>query len=189
MAGPADTVFDEYNRLGASGGTSHRADPSLAFESADLRAALEVWRSAARERPIPLRSDLTPRAMKGFLPKVAIVDVHRAAGRTRYKVRTVGTQLERIYAGMTGKFLDECVEPAIFAAWEATLELPLRSGVPVRFVGRVAFRKYDYLSLETLLAPMGTDPGAPDSVFIALHARSAAAKTNQSTHTANAAVP
>lgn len=169
MAPERNKFFEEYNRLAELAGWPNRLDPSLAFESPDLRAALALWRRLAGTRELPLRTDLTPKLMKGFLPKVAIMDVLRENGRTRFRIRVTGTALERNFGGMTGKFLDECLPEPFRTRWDATLNVSLQARCPARTFGRMEFRDQTYLNIETFYAPMGADASAPDSILIVVH--------------------
>src|SRR4029077_6558198 len=99
-----------------------------------------VWRKAAGDRALPLRTEMTPRLMKRFLSHVAVLDIVRAAERTRFRVRLSGTALERTFGGMTGTFLDESLSEPFRSRWDATLNVPLLAGAPARSIGRVEFR-------------------------------------------------
>jgi hypothetical protein len=122
MFRPDPNVFDEYNRSAERDGWPSRVDPALAFEALELREALAAWRKAAGDRALPLRTDMTPRLMKHFLSKVALLDIVRAAGQSRFRVRLSGTALERTFGGMSGKFLDECLSEPFRSRWDATLQ-------------------------------------------------------------------
>jgi PAS domain len=169
MFTPDPQVFDEYNRLAERDRWPSRVDPALAFEAPELREALAVWRKAAGDRALPLRAVMTPRLMKRFLAQVAVLDIVRAAGRTRFRVRVTGTALERTFGGMTGMFLDETLSEPFRSRWEATLLVALRAGSAVRSVGRVEFRDQTYLKAETFYGPMGDDIAAPDSMLVIVH--------------------
>ena len=94
MTTPSDTIFQTYNRHAELEGIAHRVDPTLSFEAQPLREALAVWRDAAKGRVLPCRVDMTPKAMKGFLRHIAIVDVVRETESTRYRLRISGTEID-----------------------------------------------------------------------------------------------
>jgi hypothetical protein len=169
MASGRDRFFDEYNRQAELAGWPNRLDPSLSFEAQDLREALAVWRNAAGTRLLPLRTDLTPKLMKSFLAKVAVLDVVREDGRTRFRVRVTGSALDRNFGGMTGKFLDESLPEPFLTRWVATLNVALQAQGPARTSGKMEFRDQIYLNIETFYAPMGADPSAPDAILIVVH--------------------
>jgi hypothetical protein len=158
-------------------GSSHV--DSLSFEAAELHEALAVWRSAAKGRELPVRTELTPRLMKKFLPSVAIVDVVRNLERTRFRVRLSGTALEQTFGGLSGTFLDESLPKPLRQRWEATLNVPLVGQCPARSFGRVAFRNQNYLKVETFFGPMGTSPASPDSILLVVHVEPSVALTRR----------
>jgi hypothetical protein len=163
------TAFDDYNRLAERDRWPSRVDHALSFDAPLLREALAVWRSAAGSRPLPLRTDMTPRRMKRFLAHVAVLDVVREHGRVRFRIRVTGTALERTFGGMTGTFLDESLSEPFRSRWVATLNVPLVARCAVRSVGRVEFRDQSYLVAETFYGPMGADIAAPDSMLVVVH--------------------
>src|SRR5512146_2050545 len=117
-------AFEAYNRRAERDRWPNRVDPTLSFEAPLLCEALAVWRAAAGTRPLPLRTDMTPRLMKHFLAHVAVLDIVRENGRTRFRIRVTGTALERTFGGMTGTFLDESLPEPFRSRWEATLSVP-----------------------------------------------------------------
>ena len=163
------TAFDEYNRLAERDRWPSRVDPALTFDAQLLREAFAAWRGAAGKRALPLRTDMTPRVMKRFLAHVAVLEIDRASGRTRFRVRVTGTALERSFGGMTGMFLDESLPEPFRSRWHATLDVPLAARCAVRSIGRVEFRDQTYLKAETFYGPMGADIAAPDSMLVVVH--------------------
>jgi hypothetical protein len=177
MLTPDLSAFEEYNRRALNDRWPSRVEPALDFEAPALREALSVWRIAAGERALPLRTDMTPRLMKRFLSQVAVLDIVRAAGRTRFRVRLSGTALERTFGGMTGSFLDESLTEPFRSRWDATLNVPLRAQCAARSSGRVEFRDQSYLKAETFYGPMGADIAAPDSMLVIVHTETTQAPT------------
>lgn len=177
MRARSNTVFEEYNRRAELVGWPNRVDPTLSLEAAELREALAVWRSAAGARALPLRSDMTPKLMKRFLPQVAVMDVVRDKNRTRFRIRVTGTALERTFGGLTGSFIDETLPEPFRSRWGATLNVPLLARCAARASGRMEFRDQTYLKIETFFGPMGADIAAPDSILVVVHTEPHTAKT------------
>jgi hypothetical protein len=169
MAPAGQAIFEQYNLQAERLGWTSRVDPSLDFAAFELREALAVWRLAAHGRALPLRTALTPRLMKRFLQYVALVDIVRSAGRTRFRVRLTGTGLEKTFGGLSGTFLDESLPEPLCVRWVATLNVPLLVQGPVRSFGRIAFRDQTYLSIETFYGPMGADIESPDALLLVVH--------------------
>lgn len=163
------TAFDEYNRRAERDGWPSRVDATLAFDAPLLREALAAWRAAAGERALPRRIDMTPRRMKRFLSHVAVLDIVREAGRTRYRVRVAGTALERTFGGLAGRFLDEALPEPFRSRWAATLKVPLSARCAVRSIGRVEYLNQVYLTAETFYGPLGDDPAEPDAMLVVVH--------------------
>jgi hypothetical protein len=177
MFRPDPHAFEEYNSRAERDRWPSRLDATLAFEAPILREAHSVWRKAAEGRALPLRADMTPRLMKHFLANVAVLDIVRTAGRTRFRIRVTGTALERTFGGMTGMFLDESLSEPFRSRWEATLSVPLRAGTAARSLGRVEFRDQTYLKAETFYGPMGADFAAADSILVVVHTETTQAPT------------
>src|SRR5260221_4605598 len=167
---------EKFNSEATRDGWPIRCDPSLGFVARPLRTALAVWRTAAGDRPWPARADLTPRAMKSFLPDLSIVDVERSNRGLRFRARVTGTNLARTFGNAPGKFLDEVVPSPFLERWQAMLRLALEVGGPVRTTSRVDFREQTYLHVETFYAPLGEPGMAPDAVLIVAHVESNAAQ-------------
>lgn len=152
-----------------------RCDAELDFKAPILREALALWRERAGVRRFPSRADMTPRRMLRFLANVAIVDVVRAAGKARFRSRVTGSEVERYYGSAPrGMFLDEIVPEPFRERWSAGWGLALDVEGPIRTVGKVEFRKQQYLDMESLVAPLGEPGQAPDALLQVSHFQMAA---------------
>lgn len=169
MRNSPDAICEEFNRWAERNEWASRADSGRVFEAPLLRDALSVWQGATKGRALPERSALTPRAMKGFLSNVAIVDVVREHERIRFRLRLLGSELDRRYGAQSGRFLDEAYPEPHRSRWSQMLSLPLRLAAPARIRGRLEYRRATYLKAEAFLAPLGTDIAAPDTVLFVLH--------------------
>lgn len=166
MTTPSDGIFQTYNRHAELEGIPHRIDPTLSFEAPPLREALAVWRDAAKGRTIPCRVDMTPKAMKGFLRHVAIVDVVREPKSTRYRLRISGTEIERVLGHLPSGFLEDVIPEPYRSRWQAVLDLALATMKPIRVFGRMEFRERAYLSAEIFLGALGIHPESPSAILI-----------------------
>src|SRR5438132_11296825 len=113
-----------FNRTAELAEWPMRADEKLDFSVALLRDALSVWRERAGVRTRPTRSDMSPRAMKGFLPNLAIIEANYLNGRTRFRSRITGTELARTFGHETDYF-DRFVPEPFLSRWEALMRLTL----------------------------------------------------------------
>ena len=168
MERSSDLIIESYNRTASAEGWVQRADLRLEFSSAELRAALAVWRTAAGDREIPARIDLRPRSMKQFLPRLLLLDAVREDERTRFRIRHSGTAIDERFGANTGALLDEAYPEPYATRWTRMAGLPLRVRRPVRLSGNLGYQGMTYMTLEALLAPLGED-NAPDGVFLVLY--------------------
>ena len=169
MTTASERIFQTYNRHAELEGIPHRVDPTLSFEAPPLREALAVWRESAKGRVIPCRVDMTPKAMKGFLRHLAIVDVVPEGKGTRYRLRISGTEIERTVGHLPNGFLEDIVPEPFRSRWQAVLDLALTTKEPIRVFGRMEFRERAWLSAEIFLGALGLYPEAPSAILIVAH--------------------
>jgi hypothetical protein len=108
---------------------------------------------------------MTPRAMKAFLAKVAIIDVVYAENAIRYRARIMGTEVERYYGKSTGAYIDEGAPEPFRERWSAVWGLSLEIEEPLRMTSKIEFRNQEYISMECLIAPLGELDQRPDTVL------------------------
>jgi hypothetical protein len=147
-----------FNALSARENWEQQCDPTLAFAHPDFRAMLDIWKEQAGDKPVPARRSMTPRALKGFLPRVAINE-RASFDPPRFKWRLMGTQITQILGERTGKYIDEDAPPRQVARWNASLDLVMRCARPMRFRGRVLVNNKTYLASELLFMPLADDAG------------------------------
>ena len=142
----------------------HFCDATLAFSDPIYGQFLSLWQSKAGARPMPARSEISPRDLKDFLRHIAVG--HRVAENpSRYVWRVIGTKVAEIIGNNTGKTLEESLPPEHLRRWTECLDLILDGGLPLRFVGRVNFKDREYLAAENLLVPLANDEGRPTFVM------------------------
>jgi len=161
----ADKRIDAFNAWAERDGWTTRADGALDFRSPKLREALAVWRTACAGRALAARADLTPRAMKGFLSNVVVWDVLCAGDATRFRVRVMGTPLQRVWRGKAGDYIDEAVPEPFRNRWHRLAHLSLELRAPLRCHGNVQFANQTYYNSETLQVPLAPEGEAPDSIL------------------------
>ncbi|HEY2071013.1 MAG TPA: PAS domain-containing protein [Rhizomicrobium sp.] len=151
-----------FNELSEREGWEQLCDPALAFSRADFAEFLALWTEKAAGRAVPTRGDMTARALKPFLPKVALKE-RVECDPSRYRWRLVGTYVAQILGERTGQFLEEGASPRAVARWTASCDLVLKTARPLRFVGRVLAK--DFLTSELLFTPLAGDDGVPRFVM------------------------
>jgi hypothetical protein len=142
----------------------HVCDPTLSFSDPSYDQLLELWRSKAGERKMPVRSDMTPRDLKTLLRNILVLE-RVSLGPSRYKFRLVGTGLHNMAGELTGKMVDEVVAPEHLPRWVDCAELILDGGQPMRFLGRVHLEGKEYLNAENLYVPLANDAGEPTFIM------------------------
>jgi hypothetical protein len=158
-------IFGAFNACAQRSGWPLRCDETITFDAPSLREAVVMWREKAAHRRWPSRSDLTPRVMKNFLTDVAILDLVHEADKVRFRVRVMGSALDRVFSNAAGKFIDEIVPPVLLPKWLASMNLVLDIAGPVRLTDRIQFRKQDYYQSEEFLAPLGDGDDRPNAIF------------------------
>jgi hypothetical protein len=133
-------------------------DRSLSFTRPATIKALEYWRSRKGDRVMPSRADISPAALRGVLPQIALVDVPGAGDPpTAYVIRLAGDAIIQVYGPLTGKPIDQILPPAILERWIACFDAARTGAAPIRVASRVAYQGKSWLQGEVLLAPLGQD--------------------------------
>jgi hypothetical protein len=141
----------------------HVCDPSLAFREPSYQKLLELWRAKAGDRPMPRRSEITPRDLKDVLRNILLFErVEKTP--SRYRVRLIGTSLTSMAGDLTGKMIEEILPVDQLERWVACGDLILDGGQPMRFLGRVHLSGKEYLNAENLFVPLANE--ADDPVFV-----------------------
>lgn len=132
-------------------------DPGL-VESRRIAALAAHWRRLKGQRPVPLRDDLDPAAIKELLPYVMLVDLEPEPFRVRY--RLVGTEVVTWSKfDFTGLYLDELTfadleESDVFTAGYRSMQA---SGLP-HYARIRTFRLGERtLYYEAALLPLSSD--------------------------------
>lgn len=159
------TGADDYNEKAKTNNWVAFCDASVTFSHPDLRRLLGQWRNHAKGG-IPLRRDMTPRVLKGFLQDIAICErVMGDGGERRWRVRRQGAWFAQILGDFTGKFLDEGMPPELLPRWQTALDATLTDGVPLRFLGRTDTNAMSFLNGEYFVAPLIADDGSASFIL------------------------
>ena len=133
-------------------------DKTATFSRSATIQAFEYWRARKGDRDMPSRADISPSALRGVLPNIALVDVPAAGSRpTAYTVRLAGDAIHQVFGPLTGKPIDEFLPPEILERWVTCFEAARTSAAPVRVSSRIAYQNKTWLQSEVLLAPLGQD--------------------------------
>jgi hypothetical protein len=119
-----------------------------------------LWRRKAKGG-IPLRRDMTPRVLRGFLQDIAICRrIAGDGGERRWRVCRQGAWFAQILGDFNGKFLDEVLPPELLPRWQTALDVTLVESAPLRFLGRTDTNAMSFLNSEYFVAPLIADDGS-----------------------------
>lgn len=152
---------DQFNACAAREDWWTRCDATLAFESAELAELVAIWRAARGTRPMPMRSDLTPRALGRHLRNITFVErVAPPGAARRYRFGFFGSSLARRMGDRTGKFVDEVIRPPYLEAWHAGYDMQCEWKAPMRYVSTLRSLNLEFLSTESAIMPFADETGA-----------------------------
>jgi len=174
-----------YNARAKAMGWTLRCAPAAGFRRTELADALDLWRTKADGRKMPSRADMSARAMKPFLRQMSIVERVATEKGARYRVRLHGSKLASYLGDKTGRYLEEVMPPGTAASYAAVYDTMLKLLVPLRLVINYESPKIDYLSGESLIAPLAA-PGKASPLILSVtyldsRERSAIAPTRSAT--------
>jgi hypothetical protein len=123
-----------------------------------LAAFDALWRGHASLRPLPRRSDFSPRLLAPYLINLTFVErCVDDQGRRRYRHRLFGSALAEKMGNCTGKYLEDMIPPEKMANWTRAYDMATMGNEPLHFLAPFGLPGMDYLMIETLLAPVATD--------------------------------
>ncbi len=164
-------VLKAFNERAKASGWPFQCHPAGGFERAELNKALELWREKAGGRPMPARADMTARAMKPFLTNMSLLERIEVGGALRYRVRLHGSALARYSGDSTGKFLEDVVQAERFDGYRSLYDALLAHGAPLRVVSQYQAPEIEYLTGETLLAPLAVPAAATPLILSVTYAK------------------
>jgi len=157
-----------FNREAESRGWPTRADSTCSFQNRNLTALAALW-AAKAAHSLPKRRDFTARDLKHLLPDLLIVEyVPQTNGRSRLRVRYVGSSLAMVLGDLTGRFMDESIPSDLYPRWQSALAAAESAGRPMRFIGRIDLYQQQYLTTEAFavrLAPEADGPAMAMAAF------------------------
>jgi len=118
----------------------------------------DYWLALRGDRDMPARAEISPRAMRDFLPFVGLIEwTAKPKGGEDYFVRLIGGKIEEIFGSMTGQFIDRTLPPDIAIRWRLVLDEVRKNGTPLAVSSRVAFNNLRHMKQELFVAPLGED--------------------------------
>jgi hypothetical protein len=142
----------------------------------DMAGLCDYWIALGGGTRVPDFRAFDPLAVPRTLPDLQIL--RREAGG-RYRMGLTGANVAELMGGdNTGKYLDEVVPAARYAARVAMFDTALRTGLPVAFRALLATHGREHRLYKRFLLPfVDKDPAADLVLSMALSAQRAAAET------------
>lgn len=130
------------------------SDPVAALHPR-IRAFYTVWLRKRGIRRAPARRDFDPVEMRDFLPNLYMFDVVEPGARLRY--RLIGTAVAELAGEVTGKFIDEVLPPAMYAALRPHYDDVVRHFIPRYHANDLGWQGRPYIRYYRLLLPLSDD--------------------------------
>lgn len=176
------------NRKAAEQGWHHFCDPTLAFKDPIYEQFLSLWKKKAGARPMPMRTEMTPRDLKDFLRDLVVFQ-RVSLNPSRYCWRLIGTRVTDVAGHNTGKTFEESIPAEHLPRWIECGALLLDGGAPMRFLGRVHLNGHEYLDAENLFVPLADDNGHPNFAMGLCHYTPRRTQDEESWESQIAAIP
>ena len=131
-------------------------DWGLAFTQSATKSGLAYWDALRGSRTMPARRDLSPRAMRGFLAHVNVVDVIQDSLHSfEYVVSLQGQHAHDVLGHVAGRRLGDVLSEPLAHRWRSCFDLSRSAATPVRLLTLASTQARNWLSCEALLAPLG----------------------------------
>jgi hypothetical protein len=144
-----------------------RHDPSLSFDSLELKEMLALWEKRRGDRPVPARSDFDSVDLIRFGGRILLIDVEYAP--RRYRFRLIGTfAVEMLKRDMTGRYLDELYPGEQYRELVKSLEYCIDKKRPMRTQTRMVYADREHILAEVLDMPLSSDGETVDMIWKAV---------------------
>ena len=162
MSAQLQSLPELFNARARREGWPTASDDRLVFDNPRLNDLVGVWQAVRGSRSLPLRADFTARALVRHLRDVAFAECVREPGTARrLRFGYYGSGLARYSGDCTGKFHDEVIPAQFITSWYASFDLVLELAAPLRFVSQIRAFNLEYMTAESLVAPLGDANGVP----------------------------
>ncbi|PJK30414.1 PAS domain-containing protein [Minwuia thermotolerans] len=167
-------VWHEYEE-----GGGFILDETLAFRRSLTRRGYDYWRDLRGDAAGPRKSDLDPASIVPLLPYVVLIDIIRDANGARdYRVRLMGTVAAANHGDGTGMLVSRHLSGKPLYRIRGAIDHVARNGRPVRLASVSGYENREWLHGEGFYAPLLSEAGGLDHVFIVADIWSSAAPVN-----------
>jgi hypothetical protein len=158
-----------FNERAVSENWPVRCSEADSVAQPELGEIRELWRGRAKTSGIPLRRDFDMRTLKAFVRHVSIIERMPSLRQTRFRYRLVGSEIARVFGDSTGRYLDEVITPQFLPSWRAAYALVLGLDDAIRFESWYQNPRADYLTGESICAPLRGASGTTDTILSATY--------------------
>lgn len=141
-------------------------DWSIALTQSATIQARDYWLSRRGNGAMPARADLSPHAMKAFMPHLGLIEVREAPSRRDYLIRLAGSRWEDVFGPMRAKLLGDFLPKHIEDRWRLLFDSVCDAKKPVRVTTRIAFKEKTWLAAEMFVAPLSDDGTSVSMLFL-----------------------
>ncbi len=164
----------EYRPSGSGPSTVRRRQIPLAavheiplerISSAQLRAAIDIWQTQAKDRAYPARSEVPPRLLAPFLRNVCLLRLCGDDGEFEYRVTGDATveAWGRSFTGLGTAALN-AIQEGVGDSVRAACQIVLERRAPVTIRGPLS-QRHTYIVEESVYLPLGPDAATIDSIL------------------------
>lgn len=130
----------------------------------EQRQIYDYWRSCARHRPMPARSDLDPTAMRPYLPDLCLIDI--LGGLPDAVVRLAGTRVRNVYGfELTGKCLGDLEWGERADYWQAVYRRIVEKATPLQGAVQGPIPRREHITLFWLRLPLSDNGESVNKVL------------------------
>ncbi len=131
-----------------------------------LRRFDEYWRSKRQGAKLPGRRQIDPCEIPDLLPSIAVIDVVRAEGRIRFRIRLYGTEhVERVGRDLTGQWVEDAFAPDAAVDIAAAYTRAVERKAPQYGRGCVPLEDREHVGYQRVIYPLASDGETVDALI------------------------
>ena len=160
-----------FNTRAKLKGWTLECDNALSFQRPELIELCAMWREKAKQfGGVPPRAAFDARSMKPFLRNITIAErVPMADNTWRYRFRLYSSAMADLVGGHSGCYLEDIAPPRYALLWTECYDTVLDRPRALRFINHYEREQVNYLTGESLCAPLGEDPANPNMILSCLY--------------------
>ncbi len=142
-----------------------RFSTEIVTRNADLLDMFELWSARRGDRPMPLRADMTPEAMKRHLGWLHLIDV--SYDPLDFRFRLYGSSIaELLGKDSTGKTFSEAFPEPFLSQVRPAFEYSVKNVAPLLLSSTGAGANKDFIAVTSLLLPLSDNGDVVDVILV-----------------------